>query len=167
MNISTQNIVVKHLNEQFDLKINPLSIKNINEIRKEQDYNSFLKNLSLDKKFKIISEENENKNSKQNDIRFQEGVPVANTIESSKIFNETRKVFNKKSRQYNFKQYYEVEPEKIFESKNEKGFYIIIDGMLIEPDSRKEELSYIQKRINKIYNIKKAKDPGTLVNVIA
>jgi len=39
--------------------------------------------------------------------------------------------------------------------------------MIFQPATKNEELSYIQKRINKVYHINYTKDPGTLVNVIA
>lgn len=167
MNINTSNII-RQIAEHFDSKANTLNIRNIYEIKKEADYNSLLRNLTSDKKFTIISEKNDDNNNHHNELRFQENTPIARPLESSNIFNETRKVANKKPRK-NFYNFYNQEEKTQFiqESNNEKGFYIIIDGMIFQPESNKKELSYIQKRINKVYNIKFAKDPGTLVNVIA
>ncbi|MCX7798567.1 MAG: hypothetical protein N2249_08080 [Melioribacter sp.] len=167
MNINTQNII-RQIIQHFDSKINTLSIKNIHEAQKEQDYYSFIKNLSADKKFTIISEKTDDKNSHKDELRFQTNTPIAQSLESSKFFNETKRVTNKSNKKYsNSFNYQEEESIEVKESNNEKGFYIIIDGVFYQPGNGVKELSYIQKRINKIYNIKFAKDPGTLVNVIA
>lgn len=165
MTINNQNIILP-IGEYLDAKINSFSIKNINEIKKEIDYNTFLKNLSDDKKFAIVTEKADEDLKNHNELRFQEYTPVARPLESSTIFNETKKV--KRTRKNFYRHYYsEEETQKSVESKNEKGFYIIIDGMIFQPEKKNEELSYIQKRINKIYHLNYARDPGTLVNVIA
>jgi len=168
MTINTSN-TINPIYEFINSKIDSNSVKNISELKKEFDYETFLKYTSNEKKNLIVSEKaDDNPNQNRSDVRFHENTPIARPLESSTIFNETKKVFNKRTRRnFTSYNYSEEAPQNTVESKNEKGFYIIIDGMIFQPATKNEELSYIQKRINKVYHINYTKDPGTLVNVIA
>lgn len=168
MTINTAN-TINPLYEFINSKIDLNSVKNISEQKKELDYKTFLKFTSNEKKNLFVSEKaDDNLNQNKSDLRFHENTPIARPLESSTIFNETKKVLNKRTRRnFTSYNYSEETPQKTIESKNEKGFYIIIDGTVFLPAEKNEDLSYIQKRINKVYHINYTKDPGTLVNVIA
>lgn len=166
MTINTANPIYEFINSKIDLN----SVKNISELKKELDYETFLKYTSIEKKNLIVSEKaDDNPNQNKSDVRFHENVPIARPLESSIIYNETQKVNKKKlSRYYSFSNFEEEKTEAAQESINEKGFYIIIDGRILQSYKNSEDkLSYMQKRINKIYHINKFRDPGTLVNALA
>ncbi|MEG8946171.1 hypothetical protein [Rosettibacter firmus] len=166
MTINNQYII-QPVGEYLEAKINSASIKHIHEVKKESEYNSLLKNFSDDKKFTVVTE-NLDKEKHLNELRFQENTPVAQLLETKNIFNETKKVSSKKEKkQFSSFNFSKEEFKKAEESKNEKGFYIIIDGMLIQPDNYQKNLSYMERRINKAYRINIPRDPGTLINVIA
>ncbi len=165
MTINNQNIV-RSVGEYLESKTNYNTVKNIHSLQKESEYNLLLKNLTDDEKFRLVSEKIDKENNIE--LRFHENTPIAKPLESQNIFNETKKVAVQKERKkFSTFNYRNEEHQKIIESKNEKGFYIIIDGMIFQPQQDHKELSFMQKRINEIYNIKYTRDPGTLVNVVA
>lgn len=153
--------IINNLSSKYDAN----NIKSISELKKELDYKSFLKYIPQSQREVIASEKSENQVDYNTNIKYLNNVPLNQISSSNKLYNEPAKTFRKKFLdKYSYYNNLSNSELQEFESKNEKGYYIVINFPKNQQQQTNE--NYWSNKINKAYKSDYYKKPGVLVNLV-
>lgn len=167
INSAVTQVEVVHSNSGLN------GVKKINNEDQKIVSNDFNKHLSQDQKNNSVSEKYDSaKSFVSYQTGLQSGTPLSNSKNASKSFNEKFKSsivdYYYPARNNRFKNNVSETASDSNETIEQKGYYFVFDNSFQDNGIKKikRSVSEIQKRIEKVYNFSREREPGTLVNLV-